>query len=198
MNIYDLFSFKLDSFLNIRIKNKSFKNLYYIEDERYLYELAAQKSSRGYVYLTRWYDLFSNDTIKRKLIVKGFTESDFYASVTMLSRLSYLFQIDNRQRITKHYFIFFNLIQLIRLKNITIKNNDSIRNYMLRFLFFELSMDYEDYIRFSIQNDHLMFNTDNIGKLDFNEIINQIFNILKINKRKITIVNNKNISTISY
>jgi hypothetical protein len=114
----------------------------------------------------------------------GFTESDCYALVLVLSRLGYLLEIDNRQRTNKDYFIFFYLIQLISLKNSSIDAHAQLRKHMLRLLLFELSIDDEVYRRFSIEGHRLMMATDALGPLAFLDVIDLVYEAIKAGDRK--------------
>ncbi|MDE9556143.1 hypothetical protein KKJ06_12035 [Xenorhabdus bovienii] len=43
MNIYNIFSYKLENFLNVRSCKKAFDGIFYIEDEKDLFLIAAKK-----------------------------------------------------------------------------------------------------------------------------------------------------------
>lgn len=118
------------------------------------------------------------------MLAKGWSEQDCYIIKLVLSRFGYLFDIDNRQRTNKDYFIFFYVIQLITLKNSPMEDNDKVKNHMLRFLLFELSMEYDAYSRFYIQNDKLLYSSDHTGDIDFLEVIATVYDVLEVEKRK--------------
>jgi len=134
--------------------------------------------------VSRWQDLFSVSAFKKAMSKIGFSEPDCYALLLVLSRFGYLLEIDNRQRINKDYFVFFYVIQLICLKNSPLDADASIRNYMLRFLLFELGIDDEAYRRFSITDDQMVMATDTLGPLAFLDVIDLIYEALRADSRK--------------
>lgn len=184
VNIFALFLYKLENFLNARACRKPFGNVFYAEDERSLFLVASKKSNGKPVSFTRWHDLFSISRLEQRMLAKGFSEQDCYIVNLVLSRFGYLLDIDNRQRTNKAYFIFFYVLQLITLKNNPIEDDGNVKNYMLRFLLFELSIDYDSYRRFYIQNHKLLYSSDYKGDVDFLEVIETIYDVLEVEKRK--------------
>ncbi|TDL48834.1 hypothetical protein E2R60_25935 [Paenibacillus dendritiformis] len=184
VNIFALFLYKLENFLNARACRKQFGNVFYAEDEPSLFLVASNQSNGNPVSFTRWHDLFSITRWEQRMLARGWSEQDCYIIKLVLSRFGYLFDIDNRQRTNKDYFIFFYVIQLITLKNSPMEDNDKVKNHMLRFLLFELSMEYDAYSRFYIQNDKLLYSSDHTGDIDFLEVIATVYDVLEVEKRK--------------
>lgn len=184
MDIFNLFSYKLENFLNIRSHPKELGSIFYEEEEISLFSVVARKSNGSTFSVSRWQDLFSVSAFNKTMSKIGFTEPDCYALLLVLSRFGYLLEIDNRQRTNKDYFIFFYFIQLICLKNSHLDADEQIRNYMLRFLLFELSIDDEAYRRFSIKDNQIIMATDVLGPLAFLDVIDLIYDTLKAHSRK--------------
>ncbi|BBP60530.1 hypothetical protein [Pseudomonas sp. St316] len=184
MDIFDLLSYKLENFLNARPCPKALEAVFYKEEEPSLLSVVARKHNGTPFSVSRWHDLFSVGAFEKSMLKNGFTEPDCYALVLVLSRFGYLLEIDNRQRTNKEYFIFFYLIQLISLKNSTEDADAQLRNYMLRFLLFELSIDDEAYRRFSIEGNQLMMTTDESGVVTFLDVIDLVYQTIKADTRK--------------
>jgi hypothetical protein len=184
MDIFNLLSYKLENFLNIRPYPKELGAVFYQEDEPSLLSVAARKHNGSTFYVSRWHDLFSISAFEKSMSKNGFTEPDCYALLLVLSRFGYLLEIDNRQRTNKDYFIFFFLIQLISLKNSSLDADAQLRNYMLRFLLFELSIDDEAYRRFSIKDNQLVMATDTRGPVAFLDVIDLVYKAIKFDSRK--------------
>ncbi|TNF79854.1 hypothetical protein FGE05_23955 [Pseudomonas sp. ICMP22404] len=184
MDLFNLLSYKLENFLNARPYPKALGAIFYEEDEPLLLRVVARRSNGSAFSVSRWHDLFSASAFEKSMAKIGFTESDCYALLLVLSRLGYLLEIDNRQRTNKDYFVFFYLIQLISLKNSPIDSNAQLRNHMFRFLLFELSIDDEVYRRFSIEGYQLMMATDALGPVPFLEIIDLVYKAIKADARK--------------
>lgn len=184
MDIFDLLSYKLENFLNVRPYPKALGAVFYEEDEPALLTAVARKRNGAPFSVSRWHDLFSVSAFEKAMLKNGFTEPDCYALLLVLSRFGYLLEIDNRQRTNKQYFIFFYLIQLISLKNSALDADAHLRNYMLRFLLFELSIDDEAYRRFSIEGNQLMMATDGLGPVAFLEVIDRVYKTIKADSRK--------------
>ena len=117
MDVFELFSCKLENFLNIRLQPKELGSIFYEQEEISLFSVVARKSNGSTFSVSRWQDLFSVSAFKQSMSKIGFSEPDCYALLLVLSRLGYLLEIDNRQRSNKDYFVFFYVIQLICLKN---------------------------------------------------------------------------------
>ncbi|NRF96991.1 hypothetical protein HRG14_03265 [Paenibacillus dendritiformis] len=184
VNIFALFLYKLENFLNARACRKQFGNVFYAEDEPSLFLVASNKTNGKPAIFTRWHDLFSVSRWEQRMLARGWSEQDCYIIKLMLSRFGYLFDIDNRQRTNKDYFIFFYVIQLITLKNSPVEDNDNVKNHMLRFLLFELSMEYDAYSRFYIRNGKLLYSSDYMGEVEFLEVIATVYGVLEAEKRK--------------
>ncbi|MDR7110138.1 hypothetical protein [Pseudomonas frederiksbergensis] len=58
MDIFNLLSYKLESFLNIRPYPKELGVVFYQEDEPSLLSVAARKHNGSTFYVSRWHDLF--------------------------------------------------------------------------------------------------------------------------------------------
>ncbi|MBC3349819.1 hypothetical protein HU811_24480 [Pseudomonas sp. SWRI196] len=184
MDIFNLLSCKLEHFLNARPYPKTLGAVFYEEDEPSLLRVVARKHNGSPFSVSRWHDLFSVSALEKSMSKNGFTEPDCYALLLVLSRFGYLLEIDNRQRSNKDYFIFFYLIQLISLKNSPLDADTQLRNHMLRFLLFELSIDDEAYRRFSIKGNRLMMATDALGPVDLLDVIDLVYNVIKSDSRK--------------
>ncbi|WP_260963337.1 hypothetical protein [Pseudomonas citri] len=184
MDIFDLLSYKLEHFLNARPYPKALGAVFYKEDEPSLLRVVAKKHNGSPFSVSRWHDLFSVGTFEKAMAKSGFTEGDCYALLLVLSRFGYLLEIDNRQRTNKDYFIFFYLIQLISLKNSALDADAQLRNYVLRFLLFELSIDDEVYRRFSVEGHRLMMTTDALGPVAFLDVIDRAYKAIKADDRK--------------
>lgn len=184
MDVLELLSYKLENFLNVRPYPKALGAVFFEEDEPSLLTVVARKHNGTPFSVSRWQDLFSASAFEKAMLKKGFTEPDCYALLLVLSRFGYLLEIDNRQRTNKEYFIFFYLIQLISLKNSALDADARLRNYMLRFLLFELSIDDEAYRRFSIEGNQLMMATDGLGTVAFLDVIDLVYKAIKADSRK--------------
>lgn len=184
MDIFNLLSYKLENFLNIRPCPTKSGAVFYEEDEPSLLSVVARKRNGSTVYVSRWHDLFSISAFEKSMSKNGFAESDCYALLLVLSRFGYLLEIDNRQRTNKDYFIFFYLIQLISLKNSPLDADAQLRNYLLRFLLFELSIDDEAYRRFSIKDNQLVMATDTLGPVAFLDVIDLVYKAIKFDSKK--------------
>lgn len=184
MDVFDLLSNKLENFLNIRPCAKAQGPVFHEQDEIGLLLLAARKSDGSRVFVSRWHDLFSVGAFQRSMAKSGFSEPDCHAILVVLSRFGHLLDIDNRRRINKDYFVFFYLVQLIRLKNSRIDADGRIRNHMLRFLLFELGIDDEVYRRFGIRDDRMAMTTDALGSMDFLHVIDMVYDALDAAGRK--------------
>jgi hypothetical protein len=70
------------------------------------------------------------------------------------------------------------------LKNSSLDSDAQLRNYILRFLLFELSIDDEAYRRFSIKDNQLVMATDTRGPVAFLDVINLVYKAIKFDSRK--------------
>jgi len=188
MDLFNLLSYKLENFLNIRPCPTEFGDVFYQEDEPSLLSVAARKLNGTTLYVSRWHDLFSISTFEKAMSKLGFTEPDCYALLSVLSRFGYLLEIDNRQRTNKDYFIFFYIIQLITLKNNQIDANEQFKNHILKSLLFELSIEDEIYKRFSIKNNKLILNADILGPTPLLDVIDLIYQAIKADDRKENVI----------
>ncbi|MEX0448042.1 hypothetical protein [Xenorhabdus sp. SGI246] len=180
MNIYDIFSYKLENFLNVRAYKKVFDDIFYIEEEKDLFLIAAKKSNGTAVTFTRWHDLVSLKKLKKKFIEKGFNERDCESIILILSRFSYLFQINNRERMNQDLFIFYYVLQLSCCNgDYNHHIDDETKNFMFRFLLFELSMDYDSYMRFKIEEGDIFFYSHGGKKSKLSSMISLIYDTLQ-------------------
>lgn len=184
MNLFNLLSYKLENFINIRPAPCATGPVFYQEDETSLLSVAARKRNGAICYASRWHDLFSVGAFEKAMSKQGYTEADCHALLQVLGRFGLLLEIDNRQRSNKEYFIFFYLIQLISLKNSHCDADAQWRNHMLRFLLFELSMDDETYRRFSIRDQQLLMSTDGHGQVTFLDMIEVAYKAIRADDRK--------------
>lgn len=184
MDLFELLSYKLEHFLNIRARPRQLGAVFHAEGEPGLRCVVARKRNGAIFSVSRWHDLFSVSAFRKSMSKRGFTEDDCYAVLLVLSRFGYLLEIDNRQRTNKDYFVFFYLIQLISLKNGTLDADARIRNHMLRFLLFELSIDDQAYRRFGIEDGQMLMATDALGPLAFLDIIDLVYTAIGAESRK--------------
>ena len=80
MDIFKLFSYKLENFLNIRPHPKELGPVFYAQEEISLLSVAARKSDGSTFSVSRWQDLFSVSAFKKAMSKIGFSEPDCYAS----------------------------------------------------------------------------------------------------------------------
>ena len=111
---------------------------------------------------------------QRALNKLGLSEDGKYAFEVFLSRLGYLFQIDNRQRVDKDIYILFYIYQLFSLK-------DNEEDYaikakrFLRFLCFEMGMDDDSYNLLCITKDGVCINTSQHGNVSILSLLEQFY-----------------------
>lgn len=175
MDVFELLSYKLAHFLNVRPRPRTLGAVFYEEDEPALHSAAIRMRDGTALFVSRWQDLFCERAFAAAMSRRGFSEDDRYAVLLVLSRFGYLLQIDNRQRTNKDYFVFFYLLQLIGLKNGALDADARIRNHMLRFLLFELSIDDAAYRRFGIEGGRMVMATDALGTLPVLDVIEQVY-----------------------
>ncbi|NBJ33120.1 hypothetical protein GE191_05455 [Serratia fonticola] len=175
-NLFDLFNYKLSCFLNTRNKARRWKDFSYVKWEEDVLDLNVVVNKRK-LDLIRWYDNLSDIEERRVAILKSkFTDNDFECIKTVLSRFGYLFKIQKKQS-DKDYRLFFFVIQLINMKN-NKSIGDRRSEYMTSLcqqLLCELFLCYEDFSRFSIDDDGVLFETENIGSVNLFDIINILF-----------------------
>ncbi len=191
MNIIDVFFYKLENFINPRCCKRDFSPYSYKEDESDLYLISVEKENGDFHPLTRWHELFPKGKVDKVIHSLGFSNNDCYAIKLMLSRLGYLLQIDNRQRINKDIHIFFYVFQLTFLKSDNIRNSEVDINYFFRFLCFELGIDNDIYEIFYISKNKLFFRSEKLGEVDFYNLIVEFYEKIEISKNKKAIANTK-------
>ena len=140
-----------------------------------LFPVCFKKENGKHAELSRWQNCFPKAMLQRTLNKLDLSDGETYAFEVLLSRLGYLFQIDNRQRIDKDIFILFYVYQLVSLKNN--KNDYSIKakNYFLKFLCFEMGMDDDSYKLLCITNDGLCINTTQHGAVSVLSLLEQFY-----------------------
>ncbi|WP_434133992.1 hypothetical protein [Enterobacter cloacae] len=161
--IFEMFLHKIEHFTNARAEIESFGKYIYIQDEPDLFPVCFKKENGKHAELSRWQNCFPKATLQRALNKLDLSDGEKYAFEVLLSRLGYLFQIDNRQRIDKDIFILFYVYQLVSLKNNKKDYSIKAKNYFLRFLCFEMGMDDDSYKLLCITNDGLCINTTQHG-----------------------------------
>ncbi|WP_447881727.1 hypothetical protein [Serratia fonticola] len=174
--LFDLFNYKLCCFLNTRNKTKRWKGYTYVKWEKDVFDLnlVVNKIKLDPI---RWFDHLPDIEERKKIILESkLTDNDFECIKTVLSRFGYLFNIQKNQ-LDKDYRLFFFVMQLINMKN-----NKSIGNKRNEFmtslcqqLLCELFLCYEDFSRFSVDDDSVLFETENIGFVNLVDIINLVF-----------------------
>ncbi|ERK07872.1 hypothetical protein L580_1936 [Serratia fonticola AU-P3(3)] len=174
--LFDLFGYKLRCFLNTRNKTRRWKGFSYLKwgDDFLNLNLTINKRKLNII---RWFDDLP-DIEERKFVMlrNKFTENDYDCIKVVLSRFGLLFRINNK-RSDKDYRLFFFVLQLINMKNnksIGLKRNELMTSLCQQFLC-ELFMPYEDFSRFSVDNDSVLFETENIGSVNLVDIINILF-----------------------
>ncbi|QBC02396.1 hypothetical protein [Enterobacter cloacae] len=180
--IFEMYLHKIEHFTNARAEIDSFGKYFYVQDEPDLFSVCFKKEKGKPAELSRWQTCFPKIMFHRSLKKLGLSEDGMYAFEVFLSRLGYLFQIDNRQRIDKDIFILFYIYQLVSLKNSKEDYAIKAKNYFLRFLCFEMGMDYDSYNLLCITNDGLCINTiqhDNVSVLS---LLEQFY--LQLGKKK--------------
>ncbi|HAV2324953.1 TPA: hypothetical protein JHK78_005253, partial [Enterobacter cloacae] len=103
--IFEMFLHKIEHFTNARAEIESFGKYIYIQDEPDLFPVCFKKENGKHAELSRWQNCFPKATLQRALNKLDLSDGEKYAFEVLLSRLGYLFQIDNRQRIDKDIFI---------------------------------------------------------------------------------------------
>ena len=183
MNISNVYRYKLESFLNTRGCLQDLSPFYYKEDEQDLY-LLAMKNDRGRLQsLSRWHDVFSIRRLANWLNKLGYSADDVYFINILLSRLGYLFDIDNRERLDKDIFILYYTLQLVSLKGSIMSDKEKHQNYMLRFLCFELGIEHECYSKLKIADNCIFFETENLGIIPVKEIVSTIFQFFDVDEK---------------
>lgn len=175
-DLFDLFKYKLDCFLNTRNKKKSWKNFSYGkwgEGDFFLSLIVGDQK----IDLIRWFDSLPDIEEKKVFLFKsGYTDNDFECVKTFLSRFGYLFRVD-RKCSDKDYRLLFFVIQLVNLKNA--KSLDVVHTGLMTSLcqqmLFELFMAYEDFSRFSVGDDGVVFETENIGPVNLLDMLGMFF-----------------------
>lgn len=175
MNLAEVFSYKLSSFLNAGPEPDRFGPLVYAQAEPSQFLLAAGNVNDAAVPLVRWHDLFAMDGLARAMRKHGYSEADLDAVVVILSRFALLFEVDRRQRTNKDYFVFFYVLQLLALKRRPVERGDDIRNKMLYFLLFELSIDHDARARLRLSGNRMMFAVDELVEVDFLQVIDEVY-----------------------
>lgn len=175
-HLFDLFNYKLRCFLNTRNKTKRWKGYSYIKWEEGVFDLNLVVNKIN-LDLIRWFDHVPDIEERKKIILeKKFTDNDFECIKTVLSRFGYLFNIQKKQS-DKDYRLFFFVIQLINMKNNTSigeKRNEFMTS-LCQQLLCELFLCYEDFSRFSVDDDGVLFETENIGFVNLVDILSLLF-----------------------
>ncbi|MCU6387907.1 hypothetical protein [Enterobacter quasiroggenkampii] len=173
--IFEMYLHKIEHFTNARAEIESFGNYVYVQDEPDLFPICFKKENGKHAELSRWQTCFPKVMLQRTLKKLDLSEDETYTFEVFLSRLGYLFQIDNRQRIDKDIFILFYMYQLFSLKNNKEDYVIKAKSFFLRFLCFEMGMDDESYNLLCITNDGLCINTLRHGKVSVLSLLEQFY-----------------------
>lgn len=173
--IFEMYLHKIEHFTNARAEIENFGNYVYVQDEPDLFPICFKKENGKHAELSRWQTCFPKVMLQRTLKKLDLNEDEKYTFEVFLSRLGYLFQIDNRQRIDKDIFILFYMYQLFSLKNNKEDYVIKAKNFFLRFLCFEMGMDDESYNLLYITNDGLCINTLRHGKVSVLSLLEQFY-----------------------
>ncbi|MEP8701676.1 hypothetical protein [Enterobacter roggenkampii] len=173
--IFEMYLHKIEHFTNARAEIESFGNYVYVQDEPDLFPICFKKENGKHAELSRWQTCFPKVMLQRTLKKLDLSEDEKYTFEVFLSRLGYLFQIDNRQRIDKDIFILFYMYQLFSLKNNKEDYVIKAKSFFLRFLCFEMGMDDESYNLLCITNDGLCINTLRHGKVSVLSLLEQFY-----------------------
>ncbi|MFT2789726.1 hypothetical protein ACMV5I_06595 [Serratia sp. T13T92] len=173
---FELFNYKLCCFLNTRNKARRWKEFSYVEWDEGVFDLNLIVNKTK-IDLIRWFDSLSDIEERRLLLLRNkFTGNDFECIKTVLSRFGYLFGI-NKKPSDKDYRLLFFVLQLINMKsnrNTGLNHNELMTSLCQQFLC-ELFMCYEDFSRFRVCDDGLLFETENIGSVNLFDVLNLIF-----------------------
>ena len=175
-DFFGLYKYKLRCFLNTRNKSKSWAWCSYKKWDIGVYNLNLTHGKTK-IDLIRWFDSIS-DVEKRKKEVSnaGYTLNDFECLKILLSRFGYIFRIDENLS-DKDYRLFFFILQLINVKNSKVSTLDKSKymNLLLKELLYELFMSYEEFSRFSVGDDGVMFEAENLGFVYLHDFIDLFF-----------------------
>lgn len=184
-SIHELFQYKSSCFLNARNSFRVTDGFLYEEDidtGASFLKLELKNERRD---LIRWYDdlPYLADS-KKRMIKYGYTESDIEHIETFLSRLGYLFRIDNSRRTNKDYNLIYFILQLSNLKNCKSTYNpsgndeglDALMSQLFQAFLCELFLHYETFSFFRVKSGELMFETECVGEKKVIDIINEIHN----------------------
>lgn len=197
---FEMYLHKIEHFINARAEMKSFGEYVYVQDEPNLFPVFFKKENGKLAELSHWQTCFPKGMPLRALKGLGLSEDESYAFEVFLSRLGYLFQIDNRQRIDKDIFIFFYIYQLVSLKN----NNEDYaikaKNFFLRFLCFEMGMDYDAYDKLCVTSDGFCINTTRNDNVPVLPLIEHFYELVAKEKNygDIKLIKNYQISVLNF
>ena len=180
--IFEMYLHKIEHFTNARAEIESYGNYVYIQDEPDLFPVCFIKENGKHAELSRWQTCFPKVMLQRALDQLGLSEDGKYAFEVFLSRLGYLFQIDNRQRIDKDIFILFYIYQLFSLKNNEDDYAIKAKSFFLRFLCFEMGMDDDSYNFLCITKDGLCIKSAQNGNVSILSLLEQFY--AQFEKRK--------------
>lgn len=174
-NIFDLFKYKLSFFLNSRSKKKRWKGISYVKWEAGVFDLNLVVGNSK-VNLINWYDHFPNyNSIRVDIVNRYFTDNDFECIKILLSRIGYLFRVNDACS-DKDYRLFFFITQLANIKNISSNvSKNELMTSLCQQLLCELFMSHEDFSRFKIIDNSFLFHTEKYGYVAVNDIINIFF-----------------------
>ena len=179
---FEIYLHKINHFVNARAEIRTFGDYGYLQREPGLFLFSFLNENGKLCSLSRWLDFLPEGEFNRVMTKEKLTDDETYAVELFLSRLGYLFQIDNRQRIDKDIFILYYLKQLFSLKNSNVPNKLKSQNFFLKFLCFELGMDYDSYSLFHINEEGVCLKTKERKSIPINFLLNTFY--ASLNKEK--------------
>ncbi|EKY3213579.1 hypothetical protein RBA29_004093 [Cronobacter turicensis] len=181
---FEIYLHKIKHFVNARAEIHTFGEYEYLQREPGLFLFSFLNEKGKLCSLSRWLDFLPEGEFNNVMTKENLTDDEIYAVELFLSRLGYLFQIDNRQRIDKDIFILYYLKQLVSLKNSNVPNKLKSQNFFLRFLCFELGMDYDSYSLFHISEEGVCLKTKNRKSIPIIYLLDVFYTSLKKEKYK--------------
>ncbi|EKY3246411.1 hypothetical protein RBA21_003820 [Cronobacter dublinensis] len=181
---FEIYLHKINHFVNARAEIRAFGDYGYLQREPRLFAFSFLNENGKLCSLSRWLDFLPEGEFNRIMTKENLSDDEAYAVKLFLSRLGYLFQIDNRQRIDKDIFILYYLKQLISLKNSNVQNKLKAQNFFFRFLCFELGMDYDSYNLLHINEEGVCLKTKERKSISIIHLLNVLYTSLNKEKYK--------------
>ncbi|ELY4003687.1 hypothetical protein SMY28_004202 [Cronobacter dublinensis] len=181
---FEIYLHKINHFVNARAEIGAFGDYGYLQREPGLFLFSFMNENGTLCSLSRWLDFLPEGEFNRIMAKEKLTEDEIYAVKLFLSRLGYLFQIDNRQRIDKDIFILYYLKQLISLKNANVANKLKAQNFFFRFLCFELGIEHDSYNLLHINEEGVCLKTKERKSISITQLLNVFYTSLNKEKHK--------------